>query len=167
MSRDDLLATNARIVKSVTEQVVKYSPNAYIIVVCNPLDVMVDVAGKVSGFAKNRVMGMAGVLDSARFAYFVAQELHVSVADVTGVLMGGHGDDMVPLPRYTSVAGIPLPELMDAATIQRLVDDPQRRYRFVNLLGLSVPLCSCGRGGSHGRGHSSRQESRSKLLCMV
>jgi len=139
MSRDDLLATNARIVKSVTEQVVKYSPNAYIIVVCNPLDVMVDVAGKVRGVAKQRVMGMAGVLDSARFAYFVAQELHVSVADVTGVLMGGHGDDMVPLPRYTSVAGIPLPELMDAATIQRLVERTRNGgIEIVNLLGYSA-----------------------------
>jgi malate dehydrogenase len=139
MSRDDLLAINAKIVKSVTEQVVKYSPNSYIIVVCNPLDVMVDVAGKVSGFPKNRVMGMAGVLDSARFAYFVAQELNVSVGDVTGVLMGGHGDDMVPLPRYTSVAGIPLPELMETETIQRLVDRARNGgIEIVNLLGYSA-----------------------------
>jgi len=139
MSRDDLLAINAKIVKSVTEQIVKYSPDSHIIVVCNPLDVMVAVAGKVSGFPKNRVMGMAGVLDSARFAYFISQELKVSVGDVSGVLMGGHGDDMVPLPRYTSVGGIPLPELMDAATIQRLVDRARNGgIEIVNLLGYSA-----------------------------
>jgi malate dehydrogenase len=139
MSRDDLLAINAKIVKSVTEQIVQYSPQAYIIVVCNPLDVMVYVAGKISGFAKNRVMGMAGALDSARFACFIAQELNVSIADIRGILLGGHGDDMVPLPRYTSVAGVPLPELMDAATIQRLVDRARSGgIEIVNLLGYSA-----------------------------
>lgn len=139
MSRDDLLATNANIVKTVTEQIVKHSPNAHIIVVCNPLDVMVHVAGKVSKFPKNRIMGMAGVLDSARFAYFISQELNVSVGDVAGVLMGGHGDDMVPLPRYTSVAGIPLPELMEPQVIQRLVDRARTGgIEIVNLLGYSA-----------------------------
>jgi malate dehydrogenase len=139
MSRDDLLAINAKIVKSVTEQIVQHSPQAYIIVVCNPLDVMVYVAGKISGFAKNRVMGMAGALDSARFACFISQELNVSIADIRGILLGGHGDDMVPLPRYTSVAGVPLPELMDAATIQRLVDRARTGgIEIVNLLGYSA-----------------------------
>jgi malate dehydrogenase len=139
MSRDDLLAINAKIVKSVTEQIVQHSPQAHIIVVCNPLDVMVYVAGKISGFAKNRVMGMAGVLDSARFACFISQELNVSIADIRGILLGGHGDDMVPLPRYTSVAGVPLPELMDAATIQRLVDRARTGgIEIVNLLGYSA-----------------------------
>jgi malate dehydrogenase len=139
MSRDDLLAINAKIVKSVTEQIVQHSPRAYIIVVCNPLDVMVYVAGKISGFAKNRVMGMAGALDAARFACFITQELNVSIADVRGILLGGHGDDMVPLPRYTSVAGVPLPELMDAAAIQRLVDRARTGgIEIVNLLGYSA-----------------------------
>jgi malate dehydrogenase len=139
MSRDDLLATNAKIVKSVVEQIVRYSPQSHIIVVCNPLDAMVYVAGKVSGFPKNRVMGMAGVLDSARFAYFISQELKVNVSDVAGILLGGHGDDMVPLPRYTSVAGIPLPELMDSAAIQRLVDRTRNGgIEIVNLLGCSA-----------------------------
>jgi malate dehydrogenase len=112
MSRDDLLAKNAGIVKSVTEQIVRTSPNSFIIVVCNPLDVMVQVAATVSGFPTRRVMGMAGALDSARFACFVAEDLGVDIGDIQGVLMGGHGDSMVPLPRFTSVAGIPLPELM-------------------------------------------------------
>ena len=139
MSRDDLLAKNAAIVKSVTEQIVSTSPDSYIIVVCNPLDVMVAVAAKVSGFAKNKVMGMAGALDSARFGHFIAQELGVSIADVSGVLMGGHGDDMVPLPRYTSVAGIPIGELMTAEKIAELIERTRKGgIEIVNLLGYSA-----------------------------
>ncbi len=139
MSRDDLLATNAKIVKSVVGQTVKYSPDSIIIVVCNPLDVMVYAASKISGFAKNRVMGMAGVLDFARFAYFISQQLGVSVADISGVLMGGHGDDMVPLPRCTSVGGAPLTELMDGASIQKLIDRTRSGgIEIVNLLGYSA-----------------------------
>lgn len=121
MSRDDLLAKNAEIVKSVTEQVVAQSPDAILIVVSNPLDVMTYVAYKVSGFEKHRVMGMAGVLDSARFRTFISMELNVSVEDVSAFVLGGHGDSMVPLPRYSTVAGIPLPDLMDKETIDRLV----------------------------------------------
>lgn len=121
MSRDDLQATNANIVKSCTEQAVAKSPQAIIIVVSNPLDVMTYVAMKVSSFERHRVIGMAGVLDSARFRTFIAMEMNVSVKDVTAFVLGGHGDSMVPLPRYSTVAGIPLPDLMDKATIDRLV----------------------------------------------
>lgn len=121
MSRDDLLNTNAGIIKSVTEQVVAKSPKAILIVVSNPLDVMVYTALKVSGFDRHRVIGMAGILDTARFRSFIAMELNVSVEDVTAFVLGGHGDSMVPLPRYTSVAGIPLTDLMDQATIDKLV----------------------------------------------
>jgi malate dehydrogenase len=121
MSRDDLQTTNANIVKVCTEQSVKQSPNAIIIVVSNPLDVMTYVALKVSGFERHRVIGMAGVLDSSRFRTFISMELGVSVEDVSAFVLGGHGDSMVPLPRYSTVAGIPLPDLMDQGTIDRLV----------------------------------------------
>ena len=122
MSRDDLLAINAKIVREVTERVVEQSPNAIIIVVTNPLDAMAYLAFKVSGFPKNRVMGMAGVLDSARFRTFIALELNVSVENVHAFVLGGHGDDMVPLPRYSTVAGVPLTDLLDSETIERLVE---------------------------------------------
>lgn len=122
MSRDDLLAKNSSIVKEVTENVVKHSPHAILIIVSNPLDAMVYVAHKTSGFPTNRVVGMAGVLDSARFRAFIAQELDVSVEDVNAFVLGGHGDSMVPLPRFSTVAGIPLPELMAADRIEALVD---------------------------------------------
>ena len=112
MSRDDLLKTNSDIVGQVTDQVAKYSPNSIIIVVSNPLDAMAQVAFRRSGFPKNRVMGMAGVLDSARMRCFVAEELDVSVENVTCFVLGGHGDTMVPLPRYSTVAGIPITELI-------------------------------------------------------
>ena len=139
MTRDDLLAKNAAIVKSVTEQIVRTSPNAIIIVVCNPLDVMVYVAAKVSGFAKNKVMGMAGALDSARFACFIAEDLGCYIGDIQGVLMGGHGDTMVPLPRYTSVAGIPLTEIMPKERIDVHVDRARNGgIEIVNLLGYSA-----------------------------
>jgi len=139
MSRDDLLAQNTAIVKAVTVQIAKHSPDSFIIVVCNPLDAMVYTAAKVSGFAKNKVMGMAGALDSARFARFIADELGVDVADVSGVLMGGHGDDMVPLPRYTSVCGIPLCELMGSEKIDKLIERTRKGgIEIVNLLGYSA-----------------------------
>jgi malate dehydrogenase len=121
MSRDDLLMANFDVIKIATDQVAKYSPNCIIIVVTNPLDAMAQAAYQVSKFSKNRVIGMAGVLDSARFRTFIAQELNVSVENVTGVVMGGHGDTMVPLVRLSNVAGIPLTELMDQATIDRIV----------------------------------------------
>ena len=122
MSRDDLLLANYEVVKTATEQSAKYSPHSVIIVVTNPLDAMAQTALMVSGFPKHRVIGMAGVLDTARFRTFIAQELNVSVENVTGVVMGGHGDTMVPLVRLSNVAGIPLTELLDQATLDRLVD---------------------------------------------
>src|SRR6516164_2725330 len=121
MSRDDLLLANYQVVKSVTESVVKYSPNAILVLVTNPLDAMCWTAHQISKFPKNRVIGMAGVLDSARFRTFIAQQLDVSVENVTAFVLGGHGDTMVPLTRYSTVAGIPLPELIDAATLEKLV----------------------------------------------
>ena len=122
MSRDDLLLANYDIVRTATEHAVKYSPNCILLIVSNPLDAMCQTAFMVSKFSKNRVIGMAGVLDSARFRTFIAQELKVSVENVTAVVMGGHGDTMVPVVRLTNVAGIPLTELMDQATIDRIVD---------------------------------------------
>jgi malate dehydrogenase len=121
MSRDDLLKTNHKIMADVVGKVVQYSPNTIIIVVSNPLDAMAQAAFKLSGFSRNRVIGMAGVLDSSRFRTFIAEELKVSVENVTAFVLGGHGDTMVPLPRYSTVAGIPITELMDQATLERLV----------------------------------------------
>ncbi|MGH9554574.1 MAG: malate dehydrogenase [Terriglobales bacterium] len=122
MSRDDLLSTNYKIMQDVVGRVVANSPNCILIVVSNPLDAMAQAAYKISKFSRNRVIGMAGVLDSARFRTFIALELKVSVENVTAFVLGGHGDTMVPLPRYSTVAGIPITELMDAATVQRLVE---------------------------------------------
>jgi malate dehydrogenase len=121
MSRDDLLNTNLGIMKAVIGEAVKYSPNCILIIVSNPLDAMAQAAYKMSGFPRERVIGMAGVLDSARFRAFIAAELKVSVENVTAFVLGGHGDTMVPLPRYSTVAGIPITELMDKATVDRLV----------------------------------------------
>lgn len=121
MTREQLQDTNAEIVKSVTEQVVAASPKAILLIVSNPLDVMTYVALKVSGFERHRVIGMAGILDTARFRSFIAMEVKVSVEDVSAFVLGGHGDSMVPLPRYSTVAGIPLPELLPKETIDRLV----------------------------------------------
>ena len=122
MSRDDLISTNAGIMKTVTEQVAKLSPDAVIIIVSNPLDAMCHVAFEASGFPKERVIGMAGVLDSARFRAFIAMELNVSVENTHAFVLGGHGDTMVPLPRYSTVAGIPITELMPKDRIDALVD---------------------------------------------
>jgi malate dehydrogenase len=122
MSRDDLLAKNAGIVRSVVEQAVKHSPDAILIIVTNPLDAMCHVALAASGFPRERVIGMAGVLDSARFRTFIALELGVSVEDTHAFVLGGHGDTMVPLPRYSTVAGIPITELLSPERVQALVD---------------------------------------------
>jgi len=122
MSRDDLLQANARIVRAVAAEVGQRSPNAVMIVVSNPMDVMTQVVFKETGFPSARVVGMGGVLDSARFRAFVAMEAGVSARDVTALVMGGHGDSMVPLPRYTMVGGIPIPELMGAETVQALIE---------------------------------------------
>ncbi len=121
MSRDDLLNTNHKIMSDVVSKVVQYSPNCILIIVSNPLDAMAQAAYKLSGFPRERVIGMAGVLDSSRFRTFIAEELKVSVENVTAFVLGGHGDTMVPLARYSTVAGIPITELMDAQTIERLV----------------------------------------------
>jgi len=122
MSRDDLLNTNAGIVKSVSEQIRKTSPKAIVIVVSNPLDVMCYVAKEVTGFPRERVIGMAGVLDTARYRAFLAEALDVSVRDIQAMVLGGHGDTMVPLISYTSVSGIPITQLMDRATLDAIVD---------------------------------------------
>ena len=121
MSRDDLLITNMKITTAVTEQVVKYSPECIILAVTNPLDAMCQNIFEASGFPRNRVLGMAGVLDTARFRTFIAQELEVSVEDVQAYVLGGHGDDMVPLVRYTTVGGIPISELLPAERVEALV----------------------------------------------
>jgi malate dehydrogenase len=135
MSRDDLLTTNANIIKSVTEQATAKSPKSILIIVSNPLDVMVYVAQKVSGFERNRVIGMAGILDTARYRAFIAMELGVSVEDVNALILGGHGDSMVPLPHYASVAGIPLTELMAQDRIDAIVKRVQNGGgEIVNLL---------------------------------
>src|ERR1700730_10802611 len=122
MSRDDLLLKNYEVVRTATEQSVKFSPNCILILVTNPLDAMCWTAYQVSKFSKNRVIGMAGVLETACFRTFIAQELDVSVSNVTAMVLGGHGDTMVPIARLTSVSGIPLSELLDQATIDRLID---------------------------------------------
>ncbi len=139
MSRDDLVATNEAIVTAVTKDVVKRSPKAVLVVVSNPLDAMCHVAKAVSRFPKRRVVGMAGILDTARFSAFISQQLDVSVKDVTAVVLGGHGDQMVPVVSATTVGGVPLPELLPKSKVRKLVD----RTRFgggeiVNLLGTSA-----------------------------
>lgn len=126
MSREDLMFENARIVGSAAEQVKRYAPDSIVIVVTNPLDVMAYHAWRITGFPPKRVVGQAGVLDSARFRYFIAKELNVSVEDVQAMVLGGHGDTMVPLPRYTTVAGIPVEELMSGERIRELVERTRR-----------------------------------------
>lgn len=139
MSRDDLIATNAAIVKSVTENVVKHSPNAIIIVVSNPLDVMTYCAFLNSKFPSQRVFGMAGILDTARYRAFLAEALNVSPKDIQAVLMGGHGDTMVPLPRYTTVGGIPVTELIGMEELDAIVERTKKGGgEIVNLLGTSA-----------------------------
>lgn len=139
MSRDDLIATNAGIVKQVTENVIKYSPNAKIIIVSNPLDVMTYCAYLTAKIDSSRVFGMAGILDTARYRSFLALELNVSPKDIQAVLMGGHGDTMVPLPRYTTVGGIPVTELIDEEKLNAIVDRTKTGGgEIVKLLGTSA-----------------------------
>ena len=138
MSRDDLIATNAKIVKIVTEQVIEQSPEAIIIIVSNPLDVMTYAAFLTAKKPASKVFGMAGVLDTARFRAFLATELDCSPKDIQTLLLGGHGDTMVPLPRYTTVGGIPVTELLDEATIEAIVNRTKKGGgEIVNLLGTS------------------------------
>ena len=135
MSRDELLKANTQIVAEVTKNVIDNSIDPFLIVVSNPLDAMTYVAGKVSELPKNHVMGMAGILDTARYRSFIAEALDISVNDISAVLLGGHGDDMVPLPRYTCVAGIPLTELMDEQQIEAIVERTRKGgIEIVNLL---------------------------------
>ena len=135
MSREDLLEINQKIIESVVAQVVEKSPKAILIMVTNPLDTITYLAYKKSGFPKERVMGMAGILDTARFRAFIAMELGISVEDIHALLLGGHGDEMVPLPRYTTVSGIPLSQLLPKETIDRLVDRTRKGGgEIVNLL---------------------------------
>ena len=139
MSRDDLIGTNAKIVESVTQNIIKHSPNSIIIIVSNPLDVMTYQAHITSNFDRNRVMGMAGILDTARYRAFIADELNISPKDIQAVLLGGHGDTMVPLPRYTTVSGIPVTELIN----EKKLDDIIERTKFgggelVKLMGTSA-----------------------------
>lgn len=139
MTRDDLISTNAKIVASVTENIMKYSPNPIIIVVSNPLDVMTYVAHQKSGLPASRVFGMAGILDTARYRAFLAEELKVSPKDIQAVLMGGHGDTMVPLPRYTTVAGIPVTEMIDAEKLNAIVERTKDGGgELVRLMGTSA-----------------------------
>ncbi|MEW9110226.1 malate dehydrogenase [Cytobacillus gottheilii] len=136
MSRDDLVQTNQKVMKSVTQEIVKYSPNSYIIVLTNPVDAMTYTVFKESGFPKNRVIGQSGVLDTARFRTFVAQELNLSVKDITGFVLGGHGDDMVPLVRYSYAGGIPLETLIPADRLEAIVERTRKGGgEIVNLLG--------------------------------
>ena len=139
MSRDDLISTNAGIVNNVTENILKYSKNPILIVVSNPLDVMTYAAYKMSGFESSRVIGMAGILDTARYRAFLATALDVSPKDIQALLMGGHGDSMVPLPRFTTVAGIPVTELLDEATLNSIIE--RTKYgggELVKLMGTSA-----------------------------
>jgi malate dehydrogenase len=139
MSRDDLIAINAKIVNSVTEQILQYSENPIIIIVSNPLDVMTYAAFKKSGLAPNRVMGMAGILDTARYRAFLSLELNVSVRDIQAVLMGGHGDTMVPLPRYTTVSGIPVTEMIAQDKLEAIIKRAQHGGgELVQLMGTSA-----------------------------
>lgn len=139
MSRDDLIGTNAGIVKTVTENVVRHSPDAIIIVVSNPLDVMTYQAHLTSKFPRTRVMGMAGILDTARYRAFLAEALNVSPKDIQAVLLGGHGDTMVPLPRYTTVSGIPVTELMDADKLNAILERTKvGGGELVKLMGTSA-----------------------------
>jgi malate dehydrogenase len=135
MSREDLLEINKKVIESVVAQVVERSPQAVLIMVTNPLDTMTYLAFKKSGFSKQRVIGMAGILDTARFKAFIAMELGVSVEDIQALLLGGHGDEMVPLPRYTTISGIPLSQFLPKETIDRLVDRTRKGGgEIVNLL---------------------------------
>jgi malate dehydrogenase len=165
MSRDDLISINAGIVKSVTENVVKYSPDTIIIVVSNPLDVMTYAAFASANLPKTKVMGMAGILDTARYRAFLAEALDVSPRDIQALLMGGHGDTMVPLPRYTTVSGIPVTELIDQKHLDAIVKRTiNGGGELVNLMGTSAwyaPGFCCR---SNGRSNCSRSETDFPLL---
>ena len=157
MTRDDLLRTNAKIVIETTQKAIAHSPDAVLAIITNPLDVMTYLAWKVSGFPSYRVMGMAGILDSSRFQTFIAMELGVSTADVHAMVLGGHGDLMVPLPRFSTVSGIPITELMDPDTIHRLVERTRNGgAEIVNLMQT---------GGAYFAPASSAYTMEESILC--
>ena len=161
MSRDDLVSTNEAIVSSVTKEAVKHSPGAILVVVSNPLDAMCHVAKATSRFKKHRVVGMAGILDTARFSAFIAQELDVSVKDVTAVVLGGHGDQMVPVVSATNVGGVPLPELLRRPHQEARRADEVRRRR-ARLAARNVRVVRARSGGrTDGRLDLPRREARS------
>ena len=168
MSRDDLIATNSGIVKSVTNSILEHSPEAIIIVVSNPLDVMTYCAYLTANKPSSKVMGMAGILDTARYRAFLAEALDCSPKDIQAVLMGGHGDTMVPLPRYTTVGGIPVTELIDSDTLNAIVERTKKGGgEIVNLLGyvrLVCARCSCSPDGG---GHCARSEAHLPGMCLV
>jgi malate dehydrogenase len=164
MSRDDLLAKNVGIVKSVTEQIVRYCPESIIIVVCNPLDAMAYTAAKVSGFEKRKVAGMAGELDCARFSYFIAEELGVSSLNIKPMLLGGHGDDMAPLPRLTTVNDRPLTELLGKEKIEALIEKTRKGgIEIVNLLGYSAYYAPAA--GAVKMAKAILQDAKSVICC--
>lgn len=139
MSRDDLLEINANIVQDVTKKLVEHSPNTILIIVSNPLDVMTNVAYETSGFDSSRVMGMAGILDTARYRAFIAEELDISPKDIQALLMGGHGDTMVPLPRFTTIGGMPVTHFIDEERLQEIVDRTKKGGgELVGLMGTSA-----------------------------
>ena len=140
MSRDDLIHTNALIVKDVTENIVRYSPNAVLIIVSNPLDVMTYAAFlAANGLVSKKIFGMAGILDTARYKSFIAEALNISPKSIHAILMGGHGDSMVPLPRYTTVSGIPITELLDDITLMKIIERTKKGGgELVNLMGTSA-----------------------------
>ena len=167
MSRDDLLNVNFGIMKAVTEQVVKYSPNCIIVPVANPLDAMCQAVYRLSGFPRERVIGMAGVLDSARMRTFIAMELNVSVENVHAFVLGGHGDTMVPLPRYSTVAGVPITELMSQGADRRDLQAHRRRRRRDHQAGRHERLVRA-RARRRPRWSSASCKDKKKILpCSV
>ncbi len=169
MSRDDLVKTNAGIVRSVTEQISRVAPKSIIVVVSNPLDVMCYVAMKATRFPRERILGMAGVLDTARYRTFLAEALDVSVEDIQAMVLGGHGDTMVPLASYTTVSGIPVAQLMDREKLDAIVN--RTRNGGAEIVGFSQDrvgvLCPECRRGADGRGDCSRQEADPALLGLA
>ena len=166
MSRDDLVKTNAGIVRSVSEQIARVAPKSIIVVVSNPLDVMCYVAMKATGFPRERVLGMAGVLDTARYRTFLAEALDVSVEDIQAMVLGGHGDTMVPLVSYTTVSGIPVTQLIDRAKLDAIVDRTRNGgAEIVALPEDRLGLLRAERGGgADGRGDRARQEAHPAVL---
>jgi malate dehydrogenase len=166
MSRDDLLAKNVKIVKQVSENIAKYCPDSIVIVVSNPLDAMVYTCAKVTGFSNDKIMGMAGALDCARFSYFLASHLSVGVEQIECLLMGGHGDDMVPLPRFTTVGGMAVSELVGEGTLSELIERTRKGgIEIVNLLGTSAYYAPAA--GAVKMAEAILQDKKTTICCCV